>query len=333
MSAQLKPRSAISKRAAAKATGAEPTGAQSALPSEEEVQSWLNRRSNWGRWGAEDQQGALNLITPKKRVQAARLVKSGEAISLSLPLSVAPNNPHDPRPVAHYFRGRATAPNYGAAMDYIGIDYHGAHTTHLDALCHYWGPRGMWQGRDPLQVIGLEGAKWATVEHWRTGFATRGVLLDVARHRGEPFVAPDRPVHGWELEEIARAQGVKLTPGDALLVHCGREAWDRRNPKKPFALHGEKKPGLHASCLPFIRDHDVALLVWDMMDAKPSGYTINAPVHGILFAYGVGIVDNAILEPLAEACAREGRWEFMLTVTPLYLVGGTGSPVNPVAIL
>jgi len=303
------------------------------LPSEEQVQSWLYDKSNWGRWGKDDQKGAMNLLTPAKRVQAAQLVKSGQAISLSRPLSTAPNNAHDPRPVAHYFRGRATAPNYGAAMDYLGIDYHGAFTTHLDALCHYWGPRGMWQGKEPLQVIGLEGAKWATVEHWREGFTTRGVLLDVPGYRGEPFVTTDKPVHGGELQAVAKAQGVEVQPGDALLVYCGREAWDVAHPQKPFSVHGEKKPGLHASCLPFIRDCDASILVWDMMDAIPSGYTINAPVHGILFAYGVAIVDNAMLGELANACAAAKRHEFMLTLTPLYVIGGTGSPVNPVAIL
>ena len=303
------------------------------LPSEEQVQSWLYDKSNWGRWGKDDQKGAMNLLTPAKRVQAAQLVKSGQAISLSRPLSTAPNNAHDPRPVAHYFRGRATAPNYGAAMDYLGIDYHGAFTTHLDALCHYWGPRGMWQGKEPVQVIGLEGAKWATVEHWREGFTTRGVLLDVPGYRGEPFVTTDKPVHGGELQAVAKAQGVEVQPGDALLVYCGREAWDEAHPQKPFSVHGEKKPGLHASCLPFIRDCDASILVWDMMDAIPSGYTINAPVHGILFAYGVAIVDNAMLGELANACAAAKRHEFMLTLTPLYVIGGTGSPVNPVAIL
>jgi kynurenine formamidase len=89
---------------------------------------------------------------------------------------------------------------------------------------------------------------------------------------------------------------------------------------------------LHASCLPFLRDHDVAVLVWDLLDAAPTEYDIPWTVHGALYAYGVALLDNALLQPLAEACAQEKRYEFMLVVAPLKVVGGTGSPVNPIAL-
>lgn len=95
---------------------------------------------------------------------------------------------------------------------------------------------------------------------------------------------------------------------------------------------GEARAGLHASCLPFIRDHDIAILVWDMMDAAPNEYGIPHTVHGAIPAYGVALLDNALLQPLAEVCAEEGTYEFMLTINPLVVVGGTGSPVNPIAV-
>jgi kynurenine formamidase len=217
----------------------------------------------------------------------------------------------------------------GAAIDYYGISYHGTASTHLDALCHTWNQDGMWNGRDPHQEIGFDGVNWGAVTNWPTGIITRGVLLDVPRHRGEPHVAQERPVHGWELEEIAAAQDVRLEPGDALIVDSGRESWNRFNETWGSS---QTRPGLHASCLPFIRDNDVALLVWDMMDHQPNGYDIPWSVHAVIFAYGVGLVDNALLEPLAAACAEEGRFEFMLTVLPLVVPGGTGSPANPVAL-
>ncbi len=81
-----------------------------------------------------------------------------------------------------------------------------------------------------------------------------------------------------------------------------------------LGLRGAPRPGLHASCLPFIRDSDAALLVWDMMDLQPNGYDLPWTVHGAIFAYGVGLLDNALLEPLAAACAEEGRYEFLLLV-------------------
>ncbi|MCY4577908.1 MAG: cyclase family protein, partial [Chloroflexi bacterium] len=98
------------------------------------------------------------------------------------------------------------------------------------------------------------------------------------------------------------------------------------------SVSGEPRPGLHASCLPFVRDCDMSLLGWDMMDASPNEYDIGWSVHGVIFAYGVALLDNALLEPLANACAEEDRYEFMISINPLNVIGGTGSPVNPIAI-
>jgi hypothetical protein len=296
-------------------------------PTRAEVESYLRDRRNWGRWGADDQVGAVNLITPEKRARAAGLVRSGRSVSLSreFPKTPALNNP---TPAQHFMKmlDRGTG---GAAIDYYGISYHGQASTHLDSLCHVWNQDGMWQGRSPSDEITFDGARFGAVTNWSTGIITRGVLLDVPRFRGESFVTEERPIHGWELEDVAAAQGVTIEPGDALVVYGGREAWDRVN---PVWGSGPSRPGLHASCLPFIRDTDASLLVWDMMDQGPNEYGLPWSVHGVIFAYGVGLVDNALLEPLAAACAEEGHYEFMLMVLPLVVVGGTGSPANPVAL-
>ena len=298
------------------------------VPSRADVDSYLRDRRNWGRWGAEDQVGAVNLITPEKRVRAAGLVRTGRAVSLSreLPKTPAPNNP---TPAQHFMARIDRGDGGGGAVDYYGVSYHGQATTHLDALCHVWNQDGMWQGRDPAQEIGFDGAHFGAVTNWSNGIITRGVLLDIPKLRGEPFVTQERPIHGWELEDAAAAEGVRVEPGDALLVYGGREAWNRVNP--PWGV-GTSRPGLHASCLPFVRDSDVALLVWDMMDFMPNGYDIPWSMHGVIFAYGVGLVDNALLEPLAGACAEESRYEFLLMALPLVVAGGTGSPLNPVAL-
>ena len=164
---------------------------------------------------------------------------------------------------------------------------------------------------------------------WRHGIVTRGVLLDVPRFRKKPYVTMDEPVHGWELEDIAKAQGVTVTPGDALLVYSGREKFTADHPQVNL---GEESPGLHADCLPFIRDHDVALLGWDLMDAQPNEYNMRLTVHWALSAYGVPLLDNPLLEPAADYCAANTQYTFMLTVAPLAVEGGTGSPVNPIAV-
>ena len=298
------------------------------IPSREEVDSYLRDRRNWGRWGDRGGAGAINLITPEKRAGAAGLVRSGRTVSLGRPLPVNPA-PDNPRPVHHYIQTGADEVS-GHAEDYLGIYQHGFAVTHIDALCHNWDRDGMWDGRDPAEEITSNGARYGSVAEWSGGIVTRGVLLDVPLYRGDPYVTVDRPVHGWELEEIAAKQETELEPGDAVVVFCGREAYAADHPDGFFA--GTSFPGLHASCLPFIRDGDIALMAWDMGDAMPTEYTLAMPVHAAMFAYGVAILDNCHLEPLAQACAEEGRSEFMLIVSPLVIVGGTGSPVNPIAI-
>ena len=174
-------------------------------------------RRNWGRWGDDDQVGAVNLITAEKRRAAAALVETGRTISLSRVF----------QPTQQFIRKSSRGPRAGAVVDYYGFIYHGQTVTHVDALCHMWENDGIWQGRDPDEAIDTNGAQFADITAWSEGIITRGVLLDVPRHRGEPHVTEEQPVHGWELEEIAQAQGVELRAGDALLVHSGREAFQR----------------------------------------------------------------------------------------------------------
>ena len=306
------------------------------LPTEQEVKEWIHgKRRNWGRWGKDDQKGVMNLVTPAKRVAAARLVKSGRSVSLSRPFPTTPGV-NNALPAQHYMkvvpRGKG-----GFAGDYYGIFYHGVASTHIDALCHTWDDEAMWNGRDPKKEITLDGATFGAIEHWSEGIITRAVMLDVPRHRGTACVTEDTPVHGWELDDILAKRNVKLEPGDAVCVYSGREAWQARDPEKPYSKVFQPgatltRPGLHVSCLPFLRDHDVSILVWDMLDHLPIGYDIPWAVHACLFAYGCALLDNALLEPLSRACVEEGRDEFMLVISPLRVIGGTGSPANPLAV-
>jgi kynurenine formamidase len=304
------------------------------LPTEAEVKSWLTERNNWKRWGADDQRGAINLITPARRAAAARLVRSGRSVSLSRPFPKEPGM-NNYFPAQHFMRTHPRGKG-GFSADYYGIYYHGVASTHIDALCHTWDDNGMWGGRDPRREITFDGATFGSVEHWADGIITRCVILDVPRHRGVSHVTHDAPVHGWELDDILQRRGVGLEPGDAVAVYCGREHWQAANPEtpygRPFGGGPNVRPGLHVSCLPFLRDHDVSVLVWDMLDHLPIGYDIPWAVHAALFAYGVALLDNALLEPLARAAVEEGRDEFMLVIAPLRVIGGTGSPANPLAV-
>lgn len=294
----------------------------------EDYIAYRRETRNWGRWGDDDEVGALNLVTAEKRLEAIGLVRSGRTVSLNRPYPKNPA-PYNPTPAQHFMRIHDRGQGAGAVVDYYGFVYHGQAMTHIDALCHVWDEDGMWNGRKPSEVLDTGGARFGDITAWGDGIVTRGVLLDVPRHRGEPYVTPEQPVTAEELEAVAEAQAVEVRAGDALLVYSGLEAFraDRGREEQ-----SRKRPGLHASCARFVREHDVALLGWDMMDAYPQEQEMPWPVHGVLFAYGVALLDNALLEPLAAVCAEEGRHEFMLMVHPLRVEGGTGSPVNPVAM-
>ncbi len=301
------------------------------VPTEDEVKTYFETCSNWGRWGADDSAGTVNLITPQKRVEAASLVKNGRAVSLSHPLNTI-GGPGNANPAQHYLRTGADF-----SVDYIGLLFHGYATTHVDALCHIFWDGKMYNGKPASDVTSV-GARSGAVDAWKNGIITRGVLIDIPRFRGTDCVTLDRPVRGWELEAAADAQGSPLKPGDAVIVYSGRSTYYRNQPEHTPGV--PPQPGLHADTVPVLKKHDAAILGWDMMDARPSGYTIfdeppraGGPVHvlGIVFA-GLPLLDNANLDPIAEACREENRWEFLLSIAPLNVRGGTGSPVNPIAI-
>jgi kynurenine formamidase len=296
-------------------------------PTRQEYLDFLANQSNWGRWGADDQKGAINLIDAAKRLRAVSLVRDGRVVSLcrELPKTPAPNNP---TPAVHYMRKNERG-EHGSVVDYYGTSYHGQSTTHLDALTHVYLDGKLYNGRDVHEAVGFDGTAWGAITNWSTGIITRGVLFDVPKFRGEPYVTQDRPVHGWELADIMQSQGVALEPGDAIVVYSGREAYDRDG-----HVWGTPpdRPGLHGSCIPFFKQQDVAVLVWDMMDAQPNDYGLPWQVHPSIPVLGIGLVDNALLEPLSVACAEEGRYDFMLTLAPLIVQGGTGSPLNPLAM-
>lgn len=296
------------------------------LPTEDEVRKYFETCSNWGRWGPDDSAGTVNLITPEKRREAASLVRSGRAVSLAYPLNTV-GGPGNWNPAQHFVR---TGP--GFSVDYIGLLFHGYATTHVDALCHIFWEGQMYNGK-PASDVSSIGARSGAVDAWKTGITTRGVLIDIPRLRGEPFVSLDRPVRGWEIEDAAAAQGTPLRPGDAVLVYSGRPAYFAAN---PGAVPGQSPaPGLHIDTTPVLKAADTAILGWDQMDAQPSGYAVfpTLSVHVITIVFmGLPLLDNAYLDDLAAACREEKRWEFLLTINPLNVRGGTGSPVNPVAI-
>ncbi|MDQ1498054.1 MAG: hypothetical protein QOI86_1394 [Actinomycetota bacterium] len=293
--------------------------------------------SNWGRWGADDQLGTVNLIDAENRREAASLVRHGRLVSMArrIPNQPAPNNPF---PAQHFVERHAYPALPGGAeyaCDYVGLASHVVECTHIDALCHIWDNDVMWNGRSPDTAIAFDGGgvRWGGVHNFKGGIVTRGVLLDVAASRPDGHVSQDRPVTAEELLAVAAAQSTEVRPGDAVVIHCGRDVWQRAEADRRYGSTPGYRPGLHASCLEPLRTWDCSVLVWDMLDALPAEDAGGWTVHGAIPSFGLALIDNAYLEPLAAACAEIGTYEFMLCIAPLWIEGGTNSPVNPLALL
>ena len=298
------------------------------VPTKEELKNYLKQHRNWGRWSENPDAGAVNLVTSDKRVEAAKLVKSGHSVSLSRPWPIEPTL-ENPNPASLYVMSAGNKLG-GGALDYIGVSYHGHSVTHVAYLCDFWDEDGIWGGHDPAEVINYSGVKRGSVDAWSDGIITRGVLLDVPRHRGTSYVTNEQPVHAWELQDIVDSHNIELLPGDAVMVYSGRELYAAGKGGTWGGIW--EKPGLHPSCLTFVRDNDISVLGWDMLEASPPHYGEDVTVHSAISSFGVALLDNALLEPLAEVCAQENRYEFMLSISPLVVPGGTGSPVNPIAV-
>jgi kynurenine formamidase len=176
-----------------------------------------------------------------------------------------------------------------------------------------------------------DGATANTVLSMADGVVGRGVLLDVPRALGSPYLGPGEVVTVEELERAERTQGVTVGPGDILLVAWGREA------RKAATRGFDGFAGLHADCLPWLQEREVAVLGSDgISDPMPFVGTPQwpFPVHQVgITAMGLHLIDNAALAALGERCAAAGRWEFLFTMGPLRIAKGTGCPVNPVAVL
>jgi len=296
---------------------------------EEDLDLWMEELSNWGRWGKEDQLGAINLITPAKRRQAAALVKEGVSISLARDPQTE-KAIDNPRPYEHTMMIRTGSGDSGSAMDSYSVSYHGFAHTHLDSLCHVFYQGKMYNGFSQQEVTD-EGCGREDIHNLKEGIFTRGILIDIPRLKGVPYLEPGTPIYAEDLEAWEKKTGIQVSSGDVLFVRTGR--WARRADLGPWNVSGNSA-GLHPSVAKWLRERDVAMIGGDgVSDLTPSGIEgVAYPLHRLaLVGLGVHMFDNCDLEALSEAAARYDRWEFLLTVAPLPVPGGTGSPVNPIA--
>ncbi len=295
-----------------------------------DIERQIDELSNWGRWGKDDQLGALNLITPEKRVQAAQLVKKGISVSLARDVekiqAVDNGSPfkHDMLLI-----GRGTQGPW--ATDNFSVDYHGFAHTHMDSLCHLFYKGKLYNGFS-REKIGPQGAEVLAIRNVKHGIFTRGILMDIAALRGVRFLEPGTAIYPEDLDAWEKHAKLKVSSGDVVFISTGR--WARRDALGPWSVEKEGAAGLHASCAKWLKDRDIAMLGSDgASDVVPSGIEgIDFPVHLLtLHAMGVHIFDNCDLTALSQTAEKLQQWDFLLTASPWAVPGGTGSPLNPIA--
>jgi kynurenine formamidase len=285
-------------------------------------------------WGPDDRRGALNYITPAEVRAAAAEVQLGRTVSLAAPV-VSKVTPDNPDPALHQMTGTAqdAAPTgLSFATDRLMMNVHGNADTHLDALCHIIYDGHLYNGV-PAGTVTSDGAAELHVEVAKDGITGRGVLLDIPRLRGVRWLEPGDHVTADDLAAAERAQRVQVRRGDLLFVRVGHRL--RRSEMGPWDAAAERA-GLHPAAMEFVADRQVAVLGSDSNNdsAGDAADQVDFPIHVLAInALGIHLLDYLEFAELVPACEQAGRWSFMCVIAPLRLQAGTGSPVNPIAIL
>jgi kynurenine formamidase len=282
-----------------------------------------NQPRNWNRWGADDQRGTLNYITAQKSLQASKLMRTGRAYSLAIPLRAdAPIWPTRHKNW-HIATHRNTAgPGPGGAEDVLMMHTHG--TTHIDALCHVFRDGRMYNGYCTADNVTSRGAERNSISNVDV-IATRGVLLDLARHHGVAHLAADHEITPQEVEAVAAAQGIAIGSGDAILFRTGFMQLWKRSPEE----YDRAQPGVNLAVARWAGEREIVLLGADNSAVEIFPTEPPLPVHQeFIRDQGGYLLELLYLDDLA----RDQVYEFMLVVAPLRIDRGLGSPINPIAL-
>ena len=297
--------------------GSDAQGESGEEVTKEQYDRWMTELSNWGRWGDDDQLGALNLITPAKRIQAAGLVQHGTTVSMARPITLDNSDPTEPsdgnRPPLLGGTVRTLFDidhDNGYFWERYEIEYHGSLVSHLDALCHVAYNGKVYNGFEFEDVASTtDGCSQLGVANLKNGLVTRGILIDM------PGVSVRRQdIEAWEADT-----GITISSGDALFLRTGRDV-------------GEDG-GYHPSLMPFFKERDIALLGADVPQEGGTVEGVTIPIHFFtLVSLGVHLFDNLGLEELAETANELEQWEFMFMASPHGVPNGAGAALNPLAV-
>eukprot|EP01114_Cavostelium_apophysatum_P001105 TRINITY_DN1094_c0_g1_i1.p1 TRINITY_DN1094_c0_g1~~TRINITY_DN1094_c0_g1_i1.p1 ORF type:complete len:321 (+),score=61.97 TRINITY_DN1094_c0_g1_i1:331-1293(+) len=312
---------------------------------EAEIVSLIDELSNWGRWGNEDQKGTINLITPKIRLRGVKTVQDGLPVSCARSIEFFSHSADTTVQSTRYMletgegrdddddRCNAVNSKRRAAKESISMVFHGFTISHLDSFSHFSWKGRMYNGHKPSLVNSQKGATVHSVEQFKDGIVTRGILLDIPKLKGVQWMELGEGVMTKDIIAAEKFHGVNIESGDCLLIRTGY--CKRRKEKGPINPKEDGTPAIHPSATPLLKERGVAIVGSDTNnDISPPPYSkLTNPFHVIcLVSLGLPILDNLDLELLASECEKRGRYEFMISISPLAMEGATGSPVNPTAI-
>ncbi len=282
--------------------------------------------------GPADRRGALNYLTPAEVLAAVGEVRQGITVSMAAPVGNEVTL-DDPEPAVHTMTGVGAArAGLSFATDRISMNIHGNADSHIDALCHVMFDKALYNDV-PAEKVTEHGADDLSIAVAADGIVGRGVLLDIPRVRGVEWLEPGSYVTTEDLLAAEEAQHVRIGRGDLLFIRVGHRL--RRAARGPWNA-AVSRAGLHPTVLPLLAERQIAVLGSDSNNdaAGRSARGIGFPVHVLAIkALGLHLLDYLQFENLVPLCAESGRWSFLCVIAPLRLPRGTGSPINPIAIL
>jgi kynurenine formamidase len=300
---------------------------------------------NWGRWGPDDQIGTLNFIDPEKIVAAGSLVRKGEVYSLAIPLDRW--GPQDPKSAIGAWRSNPQlmigfeglkpgerAPHGGGWADDVAVLFLQC-GTHWDGLGHGFDRGQMWNGYDEEETSWF-GIKRNGIEHWGSKIVTRGVLLDIARHKHVDQLEPSYAITESDLEECIAKQGMTsaVGSGDIVLLRTGQLGRSQADGWGEYA--GGDAPGLSFFTAKWLHRSEIAGIASDTwgLEVRPNEFpNADQPLHQIVIPnIGLLIGENFALDALAEACAADSNYEFLFVAPPMPFTGSVSGLINPQAI-
>jgi kynurenine formamidase len=285
-------------------------------------------------WGPDDRRGALNYITAAEVLAAVGEVRLGRTVSLAAPVEHQPAA-DNPDPAQHQMTGPLGADagrGLSFSMDRFAMNLHGNADSHVDALCHVIFDGKLYNGV-AADTVTENGAAELSIDTAAAGIVGRGVLLDIPRSRGVPWLEPGDDVTVDDLLAVERDFQVRVGRGDIVCVRVGHRR--RRTERGPWDA-AKARAGLQPGVLALLAERQIAVLASDgNNDTAPSAVTgVDFPVHVLAVnALGLHLLDYLQFTELAQECAAAGRWTFLCVIAPLRLPTATGSPVNPIAIL